>query len=245
MEETSLGRCYVAFMDLVAFKDIVELDRETIMSGISMALEQAENRTSFLNRSLGRKDVFRHQLTGDAVVLVLRTEGSDVSEIMELIETVRTVQKCLLMKFGLLFRGGIAVGDLTEFTSEGGRSFTGNGMSRASRVLDPENPSFLVAIDDSIMSDVKDGMMRIYPQSVVERILSSKTVRIDGHSYVRYLDEDVSSETVAKCVLFYRSYNPYNEPKIISRLTRLIDMYNEQNPSNPLNRDMASGSEEP
>lgn len=244
MEELYLGRCYVAFLDLVAFKDIVESDCETVMTGLSMALKQAESRTSFLNRSLGRGDVFDFQLNGDAVVLALRQEGSDVSDVMELIETVRTIQKYLLMRSGLLLRGGIAAGDLTVFIGERGRSFTGNGMSRASDVLGQENPSFLVAIDDSIMSDVSEGLMRIYPRSVVEGILSSKTIIVDGHRYVRYIDGDISSETVAKCIRFYRSHNPGNEPKIISRLIGLIDMHNEQNHDDPLDRRIAFESED-
>lgn len=235
MEETYLGSCYVAFLDLVAFKNIVELDNTTIMSGISMAIKYAESRTLFLNKSLGRKDVFKKQLNGDAVALALIKEGSDVSDILELMKTVRIVQKCLLMELGLLIRGGIAVGDLTEYNSDKERYFTGSGLSRASTVLNEANPSFLVAIDDNILSEVENGLMRLYPQSVVDGIISSMTVRIDGHSYVRYLDEDVTSKTIEKCVRFYRSYNPDNHPKITSRLVRFIEIYNDQNPDEPLN----------
>lgn len=240
LEETFLGNCYVVFLDFVAFRNMVELDKETMMSGVSMAMKQAESRTSFLNKSLGRENKFKKQLNGDAIVLALRTEESDVSDVMELMETARTIQKCLLTKHGLLFRGGMAVGELTEYVTEEGRSFTGSGMSRASTVLNQENPSFLVAIEDSIIAEVKDGLMRIYPQSVAEEILLSKTVYLDGHSYVRYIDGDVTSKTIEGCIRFYKSYNPDNEPKVTSRLVRLIEIYNEQNPDAPLNRDMES-----
>lgn len=90
-------------------------------------------------------------------------------------------------------------------------------------------------------------MMRIYLRPVVEGIISSRTIRVDGHSYVRYLDKDISSEMVTsragecdpshsttKCNRFYRSYNPGNNPKIITCLIEFIDVYNEQNPDSPL-----------
>lgn len=175
---------------------------------------------------------------------IVTGRGPDVSDVIELIETARTVQKRLLLRFGLLLRGGIAVGDLTEYIGEGGRSFTGSGMFRASSVLAQENPSFLVAIDDPILSDLSDGMMRIYPRSVVEGIMSSGTIRVDGYSYAGHLDKDTSFETVAKYIRVYRSYNTGNDPMITSRLVGLMDTYNEQNPDSPLDRRIAFESED-
>lgn len=143
-----LGHNYVAFIDLVAFKAIVEVDEYRIQTAISETLGDVRGRTDLLNRALGRGSVYRSQLNGDAIVVSLEKESSSPSDVLDLLDIVRGVQTRLFNRFGLLVRGGISCGRLCQHDEY----FTGSGMSRASSVLEEENPSFLIAVDDSIAS---------------------------------------------------------------------------------------------
>lgn len=232
-----LGSNYVAFLDLVAFKAIVEADELGIQMAIARTLEDVDGRTSLLNRALGREEAYRWQLNGDAVVITLNKESSSPVDLMNLLDVVRAVQAGLFERFGLLMRGGISYGRLYRH----GNSFTGSGMSRASDVLGQENPSFLIGLDDRIVTVLESWLGGMYPRPVADRILSERIMCENGHSYVRWVGAGTTADTIRGAVTFYQSQLDGPDPKIVSRIVFLIEMYNKQNTGQLLTYRMDGG----
>lgn len=223
---------------MVAFKTIVEIDELGIQTAIARMLDDVDSRTSLLNRALGREGAYRWQLNGDAVVIILNRRSSSPVDLMNLLDVVRAIQAGLFERYGLLMRGGISCGRLYKH----GNSFTGSGMSRASDVLGRENPSFLIALDDRIVTVLESWLRGMYSVPVADRVLSERIMDVNGHGYVKWMNERITSVLIKDAVTFYQDRLDEPDPKITSRFVFLIEMYNSLNAEQMLTYRVDAGS---
>ena len=195
-----------------------------ILTAISGTMEKVKDDAFMLNRALGKEAAFGCHLVGDAVVVALDRSGSGPANLRDLLDIVRKAQAHILREYGFLLRGGISEGDVTLIDG----CVTGNGVSRAETVSGDDNPSFLIRVDDRLLEELRSWVKGMYDDESAESVLSNYVLQVEGHWYIRYLDEGVTPQRVVDTVAYYQSQPGGDDPKVIARHVCLIEMFNSQ-----------------